>query len=248
MSDFDMSDKRYVITGASSGIGRSAAIRLADAGAKVILLGRNKERLKKVALTLSGAGHEYYIVDLSQEQDFVPLFDTITKDFKLDGIIYSAGIGPIIPLKLMKRAVIDEVMTTNLYSFLELVRLFANKKYSKPESSVVAISSIAAVQPEKCQTVYSMSKAALNVAVQTLAYELAPKQIRINSIMPGMCNTDMVRVTADSVNGDYLKGTLERQLLGILEPESIADICLFLLSDMSKAITGRAIYADGGRL
>lgn len=248
MSDFDMSDKRYVITGASSGIGRSTAIRLAASGAKMVLLGRDEERLKKVATILSGAGHEYYTVDLSQGQNFSPLFDTITRNFKLDGIIYSAGIGPITPLRLMKRAVIDEVMTTNLYSFLELVRLFSNKKYSNPGSSIVAISSIAAIQPEKCQTVYSMSKAALNVAVQALAYELAPKQIRINSIMPGVCNTDMVRVTADSVNGNYLKGALERQLLGILEPENIADICLFLLSDMSKAITGRAIYADGGRL
>lgn len=248
MSDFGISGKRYVITGASSGIGRNTAIRLADLGAKIVLLGRNEEKLKKVAATLSGAGHEYDMVDLSQEQNFTPLFDRITKDSKLDGIIYSAGVGPITPLKLIKRAVIDEVMTTNVYSFLELVRLFSNKKYSNPGSSIVAISSIAATQPEKCQTVYSMSKAALNVAVQTLAYELAPKQIRINSIMPGICNTSMVRATADSVNGDYLKGVLERQLLGILEPENIADICLFLLSDMSKAITGRAIYADGGRL
>ena len=237
-----------MITGATSGIGQCIAAKLAAEGARLVLLGRNEERLKEAVLKLQGKGHEYYTVDLSQDQNYTVLFDKIATDSKLDGLVYSAGIGPIIPLKLLKRSVIDEVMTTNVYSFLELVRAIANKKYGNDGSSIVAISSIAAVQPEKCQTVYSMSKAALNAAVQTLAYELAAKQIRINSIMPGVCNTNMVRETAASVGETYFEKALERQILGIIEPEDIADICLFLLSDKAKAVTGRSIYADGGRL
>ena len=208
MQNLQFLNKRYLITGASSGIGKCLAIRLAKEGASLILVGRNEERLKETITQLSGNQHQYYLADLSKEQDFTPLFDTTAEKVKLDGLIYSAGVGPVTPVKLLRRAVIDEVMTTNLYSFLELVRLFANKRYSNPESSIVAISSIAAVQPEKCQTVYSMSKAALNASIQSLAHELSAKRIRINSVMPGMCDTEMVKNTAASAGDGYLEEAL----------------------------------------
>lgn len=243
-------DRKMMITGASSGIGRETAKYLAGEGCSLILLGRNKERLQETKEMLPGEDHRTISADLAEEQDleFV-LKEAVSDGRKLDGLVHCAGTGPIIPIKLLKRRTIEEVMRINVYSFLELVRYFSNKKYHNENSSIVAISSIAAVQPEKCQTLYSMSKAALNAAVQALAIELAPKKIRINTIMPGVVDTPMARAGGQFVpDGDFIASVSEKQLLGVIEPEAIAGLCGFLLSSASSMMTGRAIYADGGRI
>lgn len=243
-------DRKMMITGASSGIGRETAKYLAGEGCSLILLGRNKERLQETKEMLPGEDHLTISADLAEEQDleFV-LKEAVSDGRKLDGLVHCAGTGPIIPIKLLKRRTIEEVMRINVYSFLELVRHFSNKKYHNENSSIVAISSIAAVQPEKCQTLYSMSKAALNAAVQALAIELAPKKIRINTIMPGVVDTPMARAGGQFVpDGDFIASVSEKQLLGVIEPEVIAGLCGFLLSSASSMMTGRAIYADGGRI
>ncbi len=243
-------DRKMMITGASSGIGRETAKYLAGEGCSLILLGRNKERLQETKEMLPGEDHLTISADLAEEQDleFV-LKEAVSDGRKLDGLVHCAGTGPIIPIKLLKRRTIEEVMRINVYSFLELVRHFSNKKYHNENSSIVAISSIAAVQPEKCQTLYSMSKAALNAAVQALAIELAPKKIRINTIMPGVVDTPMARAGGQFVpDGDFIASVSEKQLLGVIEPEAIAGLCGFLLSSASSMMTGRAIYADGGRI
>ena len=242
-------DRKMMITGASSGIGRETAKYLAGEGCSLILLGRNKERLQETKEMLPGEDLTIS-ADLAEEQDleFV-LKEAVSDGRKLDGLVHCAGTGPIIPIKLLKRRTIEEVMRINVYSFLELVRHFSNKKYHNENSSIVAISSIAAVQPEKCQTLYSMSKAALNAAVQALAIELAPKKIRINTIMPGVVDTPMARAGGQFVpDGDFIASVSEKQLLGVIEPEAIAGLCGFLLSSASSMMTGRAIYADGGRI
>lgn len=243
-------NRKILITGASSGIGRETAKYLAGEGCSLVLLGRNKERLEETREMLPGEDHLTISVDLAEEQDLESVFrEAVSGGRKLDGMVHCAGTGPIIPIKLMKRRLIEEVMSVNLYSFLELVRQFSNRKYHNENSSIVAISSIAAVQPEKCQTVYSMSKAALNAAVQALAIELAPKKIRINTVMPGVVDTPMARAGSQFVaDGDFIASVSERQLLGVIEPEAIAGLCSFLLSSTSSMMTGRAVYADGGRL
>ena len=243
-------NKKTLLTGASSGIGRETAKYLDREGYRLVLLGRDEERLQETKEMLHGEGHRVISVDLSKEHDLEFVFkEAVSDGLSLDGVVHCAGIGPIIPIKLLKRQIIEEVMRVNLYSFIELVRHFSNKKYHNENSSIVAISSIAAVQPEKCQTAYSMSKAALNAAVEAMAIELAPKKIRINTIMPGVVDTPMARAASQLVaNDDFISSVSERQLLGIIKPEAIAGLCSFLLSSASSMITGRALYADGGRI
>lgn len=241
--------KKILVTGASSGIGKEIAFQLEKLGCHLVLVGRNKEKLQEVKEQMKQEEHQIVVVDLEVETDLSFVFKEVVSDgIKLDGLVYSAGVGPILPIKLLKRDNIEKIMTVNLYAFIEMVRQFSNNKFHNENSSIVAISSIAAVQPEKCQTAYAMSKAALNTAVEALAIELVSKRIRINSIMPGIVNTPKAMEGGGLVVGDgFIQAVSERQLLGVIEPIQIANICNFLLSDNAAVITGRAIYADGGR-
>lgn len=241
--------KKIVIAGASSGIGKELAMQLDKEECRLVLIGRSQEKLQELREQLQGLSHMYLPIDITQYTDMTLLYQQITDDgLKLDGLVYSAGVGPIYPIKLLKRKNIEHVMEINVYGFIEMVRQFANNKSHNLNSSIVAISSIAAVQPEKCQTVYAMSKAALNIAVESLAIELAAKSIRINAIMPGVTRTPMAMEANRFLEGnDFIGMASERQLLGIIEPRNIADIATFLLSERSSVITGRSIYADGGR-
>ena len=242
MVSYDFSGKRYIVTGASSGIGRSVAIALSNSGGIVILAGRNENELEETRKRMQGDGHVILVADLSRE-DFAAeelLSCACNGGKKLDGLVYSAGIPSVLPINRITRERIDECMSVNTYAFLELVRQMIRRRYRAERMSIVAISSIQALQPGKCETLYAMSKAALNVAVQAMAMELAGKNIRINSVCPGATQTRMLEKSS-VVN-------LDRQLLGMLSPEQIASCVLFLLNDMSSAMTGRVLLADGGRL
>ncbi len=246
----NLNGKKIIVTGASSGIGRETAIYLDTLGCSLILMGRNHDRLQETRELLQERDHKIFPTDFAEKKDLEYIFKDIVSDgVKLDGMVYCAGICPIVPIKLLKHEIIDQVMQVNVYAFIEMVRNFSNKKYYKENSSIVVISSIAAMRPEKCQTLYAMSKAALNTAVEALAIELASKKIRINSVMPGLTNTPMATRAGEFVSGDeFISSVEKKQLLGILEPRQISEIAAFLLSNLSSAITGRAIYADGGNL
>ena len=245
MDLLDFEGKRYVVTGASSGIGRCTAIELSKRGGVVVLVGRNKDALQETYGQMQGEGHVIVPMDLTQAE--LPLDELMVAacadNKKLDGLVYSAGIASFYPLNSITRARIDACMSVNTYSFIELVKCITKRKYRADTMSIVAVSSLNAIQPMKCQTLYAMSKAALNSAAQTLAMELADKGIRVNSICPGSTKTRMMEEAIK--RGDGVE--LDRQLLGMLTPVQIANAILFLLSDMSSAITGRTLLADGGR-
>ena len=211
----------------------------------MILVGRNKDALEETRRQMQGDGHVIIQMDLSQDELQLDnmLAAACADGKKLDGLVYSAGIASFYPLNSITMDRIKQCMNVNTYAFIELVKHITKRKYRAEKMSIVAVSSINAVQPQKCQTLYAMSKAALNVAVQTMAMELADKSIRVNSICPGATRTKMMQAAIE--RGDRLE--LERQLLGMLSPVEIANAILFLLSDMSSAMTGRVLFADGGR-
>ena len=245
----DLSKKRILVTGASSGIGQATAIYLSKLGAEIVLNGRNEERLRSTAMQLSGTGHQIAIADLVLQEDLNDFFMDITNDGKkLNGIVHSAGIPFVMPLQTLSRNQIRKVMENNYYPFIELVRQYSKKKYSDG-GSIVCISSILSTQPRAYETGYIASKAAINASVSSLAFELAKKNIRINGILAGNIMTEMTKKTLDDFNNqEYLNNVVNRSLLGLGQPEDISSVCAFLLSDMSKFITGRNIYADGGLL
>lgn len=242
----DFSNKKIMITGASSGIGRATAIYLSKLGAQLVLIGRNEERLKETLSNLENNKQHILIQeDIAEAQSMADIFEVAVKDgIKLNGLVHSAGIAQVIPLNMLTAERIYKEMNINYIVYIELIRLYAKKKYSD-NGSIVGISSIASTQPEQCQTNYSASKAAVDVSSQALAIELAKKNIRINTVLPGVIATEMVLNANES--GVDLNSIKKRQLLGEGTPEDVAATVTFLLSDMSRFITGRKIFVDGGR-
>lgn len=237
---FDLSNRKILVTGASSGIGRAISIYLSELGARIVLTGRNSDRLQETLSRMKGNKHLVISYDLGNEGDFTELFDHAVADgVKLNGMVYSAGVIPMLPLQSMRREKVSAVMRINFTSFLECVRLYAKNKYANT-GSIVGISSIAAIQPEPGQTLYAASKAAMNAAVLALAPELAGKQIRINTIMPGMTEPECGFCEKDQI-------LIQKQRLGAVGREDIAGLCVYLLSDRSRAVSGRPFYLDGGR-
>ena len=108
------------------------------------------------------------------------------------------------------------------------------------------MSSISALYPQKCQGVYVASKSAMNSIVMSMAIELAEKNIRINTVMPSSTNTPMLREAFEGKSDEEIDRLTNKQVLGLVEPEDVASVILFLLSDASKMVTGRALYADAG--
>lgn len=243
---YDFSGKRFIVTGAGSGIGKATAVRLSEQGAEVCLFVLNNEQADEVMPCLSGSGHRSYVKDLSESGGYKEIFDDIVSDgHKIDGLVHCAGIAKILPITLLNKANMDGSMTINLYSFAEMVSLLSKKKYHD-KASIVGISSIAVRYPQKCQEIYAATKAAMNAMVTSMAIELADKNIRINTVMPGSVNTPMLNESFENKTENEIKEALGKSVLGLEEPEDIADIILFLLSDASRMITGREIYADGG--
>lgn len=245
---YDFTGKRILVAGATSGIGRATAIRLSEQGAQVCLLGRDTAKLSEVLRELADNHHRCFTVDFSDACDFKHIYDDVVSDgHKIDGIVYTAGIAKILPITLLKRTSMDESMSVNLYSFIEMVGMLSKKKYHT-KASVVGVSSISVEYPQKCQSAYVATKSAMNTMVSAMALELADKGIRINTVMPSSTNTKMLQEAFDGMSEKSREHSLSRQILGLEQPEDVADIILFLLSDASRMITGRAIYADAGYL
>ena len=241
----DLTDKKILVTGASSGIGKATAIYLSKLGAILVLTGRNEVRLDETHKQLEGSAHITIFADLVEIEDMSTIFEKAVIDgIKLNGLVHCAGISQVIPLNLLTKKKMVSEMSINYFSFIELVRQYAKKKFSDG-GSIVGISSIAADRAEQCQTNYSASKAAMNIASQALSIELAKKGIRINTILPGAVATEITQRTRNNaIDIDKIK---DAQLLGMGQPDDIAAACAFLISDMSRFITGRRLFVDGGR-
>lgn len=245
----DLSGRTILVTGASSGIGRASAIYLSKLGTKIVCVARNKERLQQTIAMLDGEGHIMISADLSDLSNIETIFQqAVSVVGKLNGLVHCAGIPYVMPLNVLNPQHMDEVMRSNFLPFVELVRLYGKKKYATG-GSIVTISSILIERPRASETGYIAAKGAMSAAVGSLACDLAPKGIRVNGIICGNVLTDMVKNTVAELDNDVqLQKNVDKALLGMAEPEAIAGVVAFLISDMSRFITGRNIYADGGLL
>lgn len=248
MIKFDFSGKNYLVTGASSGIGAAVAERIVSSGGRVLLIARNEEKLKQISERLGNM--PYACVDLSQVSDIGEALSPALAAFgPLDGFVHSAGVGTVRPLKLCNYEFMRSVLDVNFFSFVELVRLVTKKNAYRENLSIVGISSVASQEGNQSKTAYCASKAAMDAAIRCMAKELAPKKVRVNSVMPGITKTAILEQILD--NGDDsedLKNIMARQYLGICEPEQVAATVAFLLSEEAGFITGSAVAVDSGRL
>lgn len=250
INPMDLSGRNILVTGASSGIGKTIAVYLSKLGANVMLAARDENKLKTAYNDLEQGSHSYYSIDLNNLNEIEGMLDKICSDGrKLNGIVHSAGISKTVPIQFLKIQDLNSIMSVNFYSFMELVKHFTKRKYNETGGSIVAISSISGKVGARGLAAYCASKGALDSAIRALAVELAPRNIRINSIAPGMIKTQIYEGLLEVVNNkDFEADLKKRQFMGPGAPEDVASAAAFLLSDASGFITGTSMIVDGGYL
>ncbi len=247
VNPMDLTGKRILVTGASSGIGRACAILASRLGASVVLVARDVKRLEESFSLMSAGEHTLISFDLSDIERCEDLFKRCASEKKLDGMVHAAGIGPAVPIQSVSLALMREVMSINYFAFMELIKWFSKKKYSSG-GSVVGVSSVSGVVGWQGVSLYGGSKGAMDSSVRSLAIELASKNIRVNSVVPSNIRTPMLDEMISVGGEDAVRQILSKQPLGLGEPVDVANAVAFLLSDASRFITGTQLVVDGGYL
>ena len=249
MNPFSLENKIILVTGASSGIGAQCAIDFSRMGAKVILIARNIECLKQTLSKMEGSGHAYYSVDVTDFRALSCIIKLAVNEVgKISGVVHCAGISSVLPLKLVKEEDIDNIMRTNVFSAIQLVREVTHVGcYDKSNGiSIIFLSSSMGVVGESCKSLYSFSKGAIIAGVRSLAVELAPKNIRVNCISPGVIVTNINKNARHIVDPERRKELENKHLLGLGETTDISNACIYLLSNGARWVTGQNIIVDGG--
>ncbi len=250
MRGFDFSNKKFLVSGAG-GIGAETAKLLNSLGASIILLDISEDNLNNVLKSLEIGDNKAYICDFSNIDGIEQVVKQIVaENGHVDGFVHCVGIGSVRPLKMSKYDFMLKVMNINFFSFVEIVRCLSSKGRYNPEGmNVVGVSALGAFLGNSTKTAYCASKGAMNAAVRCMAKELAPKNIRVNTVAPGVTDTPMARAAEDyGSDSEEHRMILARQYLGVCQPLDIANTIAFLMSDMSKMITGNCIAVDGGKL
>lgn len=239
---FSLEDRTVLVTGASSGIGRGIAVTCSMMGAKVVINGRNEERLAESLSQMEGEGHVVIAGDLT---DHTVLTTVVSSLPKLDGVVHCAGIGERTLCKNVQEADIDKIMSVNFKAPVLLqTELLRQKKINKA-GSVVFVASISSDSPTVGNALYSASKGALIAYANCLQLELAPRMIRVNCISPAMVWTDLIfkgGLTEDELHADEQTYPLKRYG----RPEDVANLAVYLLSDASAWMTGSNVKITGG--
>ena len=244
---FSLKNKTILITGASSGIGRSCAIECSRAGATVIAFGRNKDRLQRTMDQLYTDGR-LFSVDLNDSDAVDDVMSSLEEDeVTIDGVIYSAGISTTLPLRMITPDKIQPIFQTNVSSAIYLAKWATRKKFV-PEngSSLVFLSSVMGSVGESGKTIYSLSKGAILAASRSMAVELSSKKIRVNCISPGVVESPMSESAVYSRNEKTRKIIEDLHPLGLGVPEDVAYAAIYLLSDAARWVTGSNLFVDGG--
>ncbi|MDD2229233.1 MAG: SDR family oxidoreductase [Candidatus Cloacimonetes bacterium] len=248
LNPFDLSGKNIIITGASSGIGRSCAIECSRMGAKLSLIGRDNVRLEETYEALDGKGHLMLIRDISDYESIEALVaETVIKLGPIDGFVHSAGMGMNLPVRMMTPAHFEKIFSVNVFAAFEFAKQIAKKKYIRAAGgSMIFIASAAGIKAEAGKIGYSSSKAALINGVRSLALEFASKKIRANCVSPAVCVTRMSQAFMNKLSEEGRMELISQHPLGLGVPEDVAYSCIFLLSDASRWITGSNLVTDGG--
>jgi NAD(P)-dependent dehydrogenase (short-subunit alcohol dehydrogenase family) len=238
-SPFQLTGKRILITGASSGIGRSCAIECARAGATIVFTGRNEARLNEVESLLTEGEHIKFVADLTDAEQMAAL---VSKAGKLDGVVHSAGIHGVTPMHLISEGKLASVFGTNYISPILLTQQFLIKKLIAPKGSIVFLSSVAAKTGKVGVGPYSGSKAALIGSMRPMALEVAKHGIRVNALCPGIVETPLFDEAGASLHERFASN----YPLGLGVPEDVAFAVIYFLSDASLKLTGTTFSLDGG--
>jgi len=238
-----LANKKILVTGASSGIGRACAIALQSSGAETVLIGRNESALLDLALTSS----KIFSLDLADEAAVKALIPRLKTDVgPLDGCVLAAGVHSFRPLLMESFADIQRPWAINTRGALGLLAQLLKSRMIARDASIVFFSSAAARKAGAGAVSYAASKGAVESATYALALELAAQRIRVNAISAGVVRTPMSEGFLGKLTPEQRASLEARHPMGFGAPEDISGPVLFLLSDAARWITGTVLPVDGG--
>ncbi|MEC0129067.1 SDR family NAD(P)-dependent oxidoreductase [Paenibacillus pabuli] len=244
-----LKDQTIFITGASRGIGRQVAMLLAEAGADVVINGRNIEALEKLREEIEQQSGRtvlvlpYSVDEVAQVRD---AFQQIKRTFgKLDALVNNAGVLQDRVLGMIDEQTVHQTLQTNLASVIYHTQYASRMMSVRKQGSIVNISSIIGTNGNEGQVLYAASKAGIIGVTKSASKELAPQNIRVNAVAPGFIDTDMARSLPEEKFNERLS-SIKMKRIGA--PKDVANVILFLCSDLSNYVTGQVIGVDGGML
>lgn len=245
-----LTKKVALITGSARGIGLATAKIFAKEGAYVILSGRTQEQLElaqqKILDEIPNATLAIIQLDVTDHESIKNAFQVIFKKFKrLDILVANAGILDDALIGMVTEKQIQNVFAPNTFGIIYCAQYASRLMSRNKNGSIINLSSIIGVEGNVGQTVYAGSKAAVIGITKSLAKELAPQNIRVNAIAPGFIDTDMARSIGEEKYAERL-ASIKMGRIGTAE--EIANVALFLASDLSSYVTGQVIGVDGGML
>jgi 3-oxoacyl-[acyl-carrier protein] reductase len=244
-----LANKVALVTGASKGIGAAIAKALAADGASVVVnYASSKEGADKVVAEIKAKGGKAVAVqgDFSKQDDIGKVFAEVKKTFgRLDTLVNNAGVYAFTPLEQVSSEDYHRIFNLNVLGLLLASK--ESLKYFGPEGgSIINIGSVVSSLTPPNSSIYTATKGAVDAITHVLANELGPKKIRVNSINPGMVETEGVHA-AGFIGSDFEKNTVAQTPLGrIGQPQDIATVATFLASDDSAWLTGELLKAGGG--
>jgi NAD(P)-dependent dehydrogenase (short-subunit alcohol dehydrogenase family) len=249
MTEFSLEGKVALITGASRGIGRAIALRLARAGAAVVVSSRKLESVQPVASEIESAGGKALAVQahVGRTDDVTTLVARTLEAFgRVDVAVNNAGTNPHFgPLLTADEGQWNKILDTNVTSIFRVCKAIAPHMEAQGGGKIINIASIAGLRPSPGMGVYSVSKAAILTLTQVLAVELGRANIQVNAIAPGVIKTRFSEVLWQT--SQIAEPILSRTPLGRFgEPEDVAGLALYLASPDSNFVTGGVFVVDGG--
>lgn len=246
-SPFSLEGRRYLVTGAASGIGKETAIVLSNLGANLLLADIDEEKLNET-VKLCTKEVQTTVLDLAMtEEIYTKIVASCELYGKLNGLVHVAGVPCIAPIKSLSPVKLSRVFSINTFAAVELSKAICNRKVCATNgNSIVFISSVYASVGSPCSSGYAMSKAAIEGLTRSLAMEMAGRKIRVNCVAPGFIKTPMDDAVSKYFDGEHSDLVTALHPLGLGEPNDVAYAVAYLLSDASKWITGTVLHVDGG--
>jgi len=243
----DLGGTTVLVTGASSGIGRDTAILLSSLNARIVLTGRNRDRLQETLARLDGEGHRVEPFDFSHPEGIDDWLRSLTVDAgPWNGLVHAAGMELISPIRFVRQPDAEELIRVNLLSSIMLVRAFTQKACCTTPGSIVLLSSVMATNGAPSMSVYGASKAALIGLAKSLAIELAPRRIRVNCVTAGCVQTEMLDRFRELFSVEQFQALERAHPLGFGTARDVAHAVAFLLAETGRWITGSTLAVDGG--
>lgn len=248
INPLQLSGKRILVTGASSGIGRACAQLISQLGGEVVLVARNQNRLEETLQSLTGEGHTIEVFDLEDVETIRGWIKSVVakREAGLDGLVHCAGVQITQPVQTMKLSQYERLMKLNVTSAFALAQGFRQRGVCEKQASLVLVSSVAAICGKSGLVAYSTSKAALIGMTKSVALELVGQQIRVNALCVGHVDTEMTQSLCSRMTQAQLNEISSAHPLGIGKPMDVANAVAFLLAETSRWITGSTLVVDGG--